>query len=274
VRRLEEPEDLRGLREVERAELRAVPDVGASRARALPLGSEVAAVGAPAVLIGIFGVARRRGQEVCAAAAERDVDAVARFQLDELRRDVALARAGCSPRQICVALPVAVRRVRVGGGGRRVRESRSRDDAGREPALLAPLEERAQPLLGAARHADRRRSVEADQVRARLHAGEDRGGRPRGLRHLLVRLVGLDQRDVGQALERELVLLAGLATQLAVEDPRRGDRRDAHPVADEDHHVARAAGGRGERARRRDRLAPLLAPRGRGVRVAGGLRSA
>ena len=92
VARVEEAEETLRLREVERLELRAAPHVGAARVPLLPLGGEVAAVLAQAAELGLLGVALRRRQELRAAAAEHDLDAVAGAELDELARDVGECR--------------------------------------------------------------------------------------------------------------------------------------------------------------------------------------
>ncbi len=77
----------------------------------LPRRDEVATVRARADHAGVLGILRPLRQELRAAAAERDVDAVADLELDELARDVRKARRARVGGEHRVVLPVAVRGV-------------------------------------------------------------------------------------------------------------------------------------------------------------------
>ena len=220
--------------------------------------------------LGLLGVALRSRQELRAAAAEHDLDAVAGAELDELARDVGDAGGARRARQVGVALPVALGHVRVAGARRRVRDARRGDDAGREAALLGVLEQRrarGSPRRCRRRHA--REVGEAEHAGLGLHARDHRRHRAGGVGHLRVGVVGLREREVGQLLEGELVLLAAAAGPLPGEDARGGHRGRAHAVADEQDHVPRAAAARRERARLGDRLAPAW-NQGSAARVASG----
>lgn len=230
VRGLEQAQDLPRRAQIERGELAPAPHEGASGPRGLPRRGEIPAVGAPPAHPRILRIGRARGKELRAPAAERDVDPVSGREFDELARDIALASRGRFGGQIGVALPVAVRRMGVGRRRRRMGEARRRDDAGGEAARFGCLEQRAQALVGPAHFAEQRRRVEVENAGARLHPGEHRGGGARRVGHLLVRVVGLEQRDVRQPLEREPVLFTAAPALLAVEDARADGRANPAPA--------------------------------------------
>ena len=155
-----------------------------------------------------------------------------------------LPSEGCAG-EIGVVFPVALRRVRVRGGRRRVGDPCRRHDARGHPAFLGLLEEVSQLVSGGAgRIAAGRAFVESDDARSRFCASQDGGHRSGRIGNLLVRVVGLRQGDVGTLLEREAVRLAGPSLELSLEDPRRRDRGKVHPVPDEDDHVLGARTGR------------------------------
>jgi hypothetical protein len=210
VARVEQAEQAARLREVEALELRAIPDVGAARVALLPLGREVAAVRPLAALPGLLGVRPLGRQELRAAAAEHHLDAVATCELDQLTRDVGDAGGLRLVGQIGVALPVALGRVRVAGARRRVRDARGRHDAGREAAALRVFEQRRDAApCDAAGVADAREVREPEHAGLGLHARHHRGHRARRIGHLRVRVVGLREREEGELLEGEQVLLTG-----------------------------------------------------------------
>jgi len=98
VRRLEEAEHGAGRARAELVEVRTAPHPRSLGMTPLPGRDEVAPVRACADLSGMLGIFRPLRQELRAAAAEPDIDAVADLELDELARDVgnpaALASAG------------------------------------------------------------------------------------------------------------------------------------------------------------------------------------
>src|SRR3546814_3441823 len=83
-------------------------------------------------------------------------------------------------------------------------------------------------------------SYDLDAV-ARLHAGEDRRCRRRGIRDLAIMRVGFDERRISQAVHRRDIGLSVQALPLPLMDARRRQRADAHPVPDENDDVARLA---------------------------------
>ena len=269
VARVEQAEQAPRLREVEGLELRAIPDVGAARVPLLPLGGEVAAVAcAGRVARAPRGRAARR-QELRAAAAEHHLDAVAGAELDQLACDVGHAGGLRLVGRSASLSQSRSRCMRVAGGGRRVCDARRRDDAGREPARLRVLEQRRDAArCDRAGVPDAREVGETEHARLGLHARHHRRHRARGVGHLGVRVVGLREREKGQLLEGEQVLLAGRAGLLAGEDARGGHGRRVHAVADEQDHVLRAAATRREHARLGDGLVAGLEP---GIGGAGGL---
>jgi hypothetical protein len=164
---------------------------------------------------------------------------------------------------------------RVAGAGRRVRDARRGDDAGGEAALLGLLEQRWHAARGERRGiADAREVGEAEHARLGLHArhhGRHGAGR---VGHLGIGVVGLREREIGQLLEGEQVLLAACAGELAGADARRGDRGRVHAVAHEQDHVAGARAARRERTRLRDGAPAGGEPRiGRAHGVENGRRS-
>ena len=64
-------------------------------------------------------------------AAHGDVDPVAIGKFDELARNIFATALNRAFRQVCVALPVTIGRVRIDGGGRRMGEACGRNDSSR-----------------------------------------------------------------------------------------------------------------------------------------------
>ena len=186
-------------------------------------------------------------EEFDPAAAEDDVQPVADVEVHELPGDIPAAgipvRGGHEP----VALPVAFGRMGVDGRGGRVGDARGRHDARRLAVLFGEFAHRRH------RYAQSRPAVSAvclgpdvDDAGPGLLAGLHRRARARGVADLLIGVVGLDQCEVGEGLERQRVLLARLPFQLSVVDTRGRDRRHAHAVADEQDDVFRNACVRSE----------------------------
>ena len=132
---------------VERGKVAAVPDKGAARIAAAPVGEQVAPVGAAALLVGIFGIGHGGGQEIAASPAQDNVELGADRILDHLARDIqATVRLGCD-RHVAVGFPVALRRMGIGRGGRGMGDARGRDDAGGAPRALREIEDRRDMLV-------------------------------------------------------------------------------------------------------------------------------
>ena len=89
-------------------EARLVADEDVVVAFAGPFRGQVAAVGAAAGLALVLRVGGALRQEVGAAAAERDLEAVAGRPVDELVGDVLAALRPAASPQLLVAFPVAV----------------------------------------------------------------------------------------------------------------------------------------------------------------------
>ena len=239
VRLLEQAEHLALRRQ--RLESGQVVDVAPPFPRRKPLRGQIAPVPAVAVAVGLFRIGGSRRQEHRPAAAEHHVHAVAIGKLHQLPGDV---RANALRFRRHGRLPVAVGGVGVGGGGGRMGDPRRAHDAGLEAALLGFLQQRRQFMLAAALAvAAFGLRADAEHASARSLPRDQRRHGAGRVRHLGIDVVGLHQGDVGEALEREQVLLAAAALVLAVEDARRGDRGDAHAVAHEENHVARLGGG-------------------------------
>ena len=209
----------------------------------LPLGDEVAAVGAGAGLVRGLRIGLVGEHEVRAAAAEDHLEAVSGRPVDELRGDVLAAVGLGLVGELAVVLPVALRGLGVGRGRGGVGDARGRDDAGGVAGGLGELEDRGDLvalLAGADVVLDR--LGHADRAVVRLHAGDHRRGGRGAVGDLGVVGVGLRQGDVRQqVLEGEMVALAVPARLLPLADAGGGDRRDRHAVADEEDHVLRLA---------------------------------
>ena len=152
-----------------------------------------------------------------------------------------------------LGFPAAVGGVGVGSGGRGVGDARGRHDAGPEAALFGLLQQRRQLMLAAALAvAAFHFRPDAQHASPRSLPGDQRRHGAGGIGHLGIDVVGLHQGNVGEALEREQVLLAVSALVLAVENARCGHRGDAHAVAHEENDVARRGfgPGQGERCNR------------------------
>ena len=130
--------------------------------------------------------------------------------------------------------------MRVRCGGRRVRDPRRRDNSGTQPTPLRHLEQRRQRIRqGRFAVAARYRSANAQYARSCFLTRYERGHGAGTVGHLQVRVVRLDQRNVRKRLERQLVLLAGFALELARENTCGRNGTYTHAVANEQHHIAR-----------------------------------
>jgi hypothetical protein len=121
-----------------------------------------------------------------------------------------------------------------------MRQPRGRDDAGGLAAFGGVFQDRLHRLAvddAGVAFAARGGVVHREHAFARLVAGGHRRHRRRRVGGLLVPRVGLRERGVRVVLERQAVLLTGLAVHLPFEDARRGDGGNAHAVADEQDHV-------------------------------------
>ena len=125
-----------------------------------------------------------------------------------------------------------------------MREPRGADDAQRQSALLHLFAQPAQ-FVPAARSAVARGHAGpvAEHADPGFHARMHGAGRARAVGDLRVGVVGLDQRDIVEGLERQDVFLAALPLFLARIDARGGDGGNAHAVADEQDDVLRLARG-------------------------------
>src|SRR5688572_12550182 len=97
-----------------------------------------------ALLVGVLRVGGAVGKEVAAAAAERDLKAVAIGPAHQLVGDVLAVAAGraAAVGHRLVVFPVAVRHMGIGRRRRGMGDAGGRDDAGREPGLFGHLEDR------------------------------------------------------------------------------------------------------------------------------------
>ena len=142
--------------------------------------------------------------------------------------------------------------MRVHRGGRRVGYPGRGNETDRRAGLFRDL---AQALERSFEHAGAtltlHAGVDVDHAGASFGTGHHGGRGARRIGHLLIGVVGFDQRQVRKALEFEQVLLARHAARLTVENPCCGHRRDAHAVADEQDDVLGAL----------RRIAGLRAPR-------------
>ena len=250
MRGLEQAQQALGAPGIDGIELRLVPDVGRAWL-GRPLGSQVATVRAAPHAGRVLGIGLRVRLEVRATPAERDFQAVADLEVDQLRRDVLDLRATRRQHRGAkvavdrvVRFPVAVADMGIVDRGRRMRDAGGRHHARRHPALLSPLQDRPDALrardFGAELLAGNA-LVDGDGPVVGLDAGDHGGRGRRRIRSLLVRARRDRQGQVAEPLEAEPVPLAVDAALLAVEDASRGDRGHAHAVADEENDVLRAA---------------------------------
>ena len=199
----------------------------------LPVAGQVGAVIEPqsAVLLAI---------KCHAAAAQRDIER----RGDQLLRDVAAAASALVFGNGGIAFPVARHAARIDRGGGRMREPRGADDAQRQSALLHLFPEQAK-LVPAARGAVAlgHAGPVAEHADPGFHARMHGAGRARTVGDLRIGIVGLDQRDIVEGLERQDVFLAALPLLLPRIDPRGGDGGNPHAVADEQDDVLRLARG-------------------------------
>ena len=99
-------------------------------------------------------------------------------------------------------------------------QARAGDDAGGHARALGQFKQRQQRVrAGAGAVAGGHARTDADMADAGLHARGDRGHRARRVRRLRIGVVGLAQRRVREGLERQEVLLAGLARDLLARFP-------------------------------------------------------
>ena len=131
------------VRRIERRELLLVPDVSARVAVTIhPSLGQILAVLALALLAHVLGIVRGLRQEELAAAAHRDLEAVAIAHLDELAGDVGAAGGRRLRRDERIDLPIAVWRVGIGGSRRRVRDPGRADRTGGHAGQLGQFGER------------------------------------------------------------------------------------------------------------------------------------
>ncbi len=178
-----------------------------------------------------------------APAAKHDLKAVAFGPFHQLPGDVDAASGFGLGRHGRIVLPIAIGAMRKGRCRRGVRNARCRDDAGGEAARFGQGEDRA-GFFAFRRGAIVQGGVlgQANDVIAGFYAGEHRCGGWRGIRDLRVMRIGLDEAGKGQRVHGRGEGFAVDAGLLALENPRGGQRVDAHAVADKNDHIAGAPG--------------------------------
>ena len=168
------------------------------------------------------------------AAAQRDIER----RLNQLPRDIDTALPALVFGDPGIGLPVARHAARIDRCRRSVRQPRGADDTQRKPPRLDLFAEhgRRMPRSRSAialRHA----GAVAEHADVGFHTCMHRAGRARAVGDLCIDIVGLHQGHIIEGLERQDIFLAGLAELLAGIDPRGGDGRNPHPVADEEDDV-------------------------------------
>jgi hypothetical protein len=127
-------------------------------------------------------------------------------------------RIGCSRRGVCNA-------------GRRY-------DAGLEASCFRILQQRRQLVLQRSRAVVvTDRTGYADEANAGFFTRQNGRHGPRTVGYLTVRIVGFDERNIGEALERQGVFLAWISFSLAGIDPRGRHRADAHAVTQKQNDI-------------------------------------
>jgi hypothetical protein len=240
VGRIEEAEQVVDLLGIRLEELLAVPDECCVLPTRDPLRRQVASVEAQSCALRKRRVRELPRAEVLATPAQDDLEAIAEGELDELPGDVREARGPRLGREVVVALPIPLGAVGVEGAGRGVGDCRRRDQTGGEPPLFCSFDDRPQLVSRHAREVPPLDlPIHREHPAARLGPRDDGGHRARGVRRLLIGVVRLEQRRVGEVFEGESVLLPRLPAELAFEDARRRDGADPHAVAEEDDDVPR-----------------------------------
>ena len=193
MRWLKQTEQLGRLFGVNRGKALAVPHISALRVGGGPASGQVLAIGALAFSVGIFRVGHCRWNEVLTPTAQHDLKPVTMRPFDHLPGNVGAASGLGRGGHIGVDLPIALRGVRVGGGGRCVRDRRGGDDAGGKAAILCHAEQ------GLDFKRSRSGTVILNRLRPhanhaiqRFDAGDNRGRGRRAVGHLRVMRVSFD----------------------------------------------------------------------------------
>ena len=227
-------------REVEPLEGLGVP--GVLRARAGGALDQVLAVGAQP--FGALVGGRALGDEVAPPAAHGEVHRAGLHRVQELGGDVLLRGASLGHR----VLPVAAGRLGVDGRGRRVGDARGRHDAHGLAHVRDDLGEGHERVALHGRAVLVGRGLrEVDGVELLLDAGVHGARRRCRVGRLRVDVVGLDQRQIGELLEGQDVVVAHAARLLPGEEAR--GVVGSHPVAVR-HHQDDVLGRPGDRPAR------------------------